>query len=185
VNTNYVCEKGTSRSSNHTYEEEIARRCWALPLNVTLPLSNGESCELLYAGRPGSSPGPDIRDAILSFTLHDPTSAPSRVLTLRNIFDGLSLERTDILSCNIMLTFAAAVGQQEHDSTLAERARNLYVTYSGLCSNQITRAMCKQLLLKSELEGACQQQGLHFIYAQTYREKRCSQEPIPCKGIGL
>ena len=52
----------------HTYEEDIARRWWALPLRINLPLSNGESCQLLYAGRPGSSPGPDIRDAILSFT---------------------------------------------------------------------------------------------------------------------
>jgi hypothetical protein len=53
---------------NTSYEEEIARRWWALPLNVNLPLSNGESCQLLYPGRPGGSPGPDIRDAVLSFT---------------------------------------------------------------------------------------------------------------------
>ncbi|HEX6107946.1 MAG TPA: DUF2851 family protein, partial [Ktedonobacteraceae bacterium] len=68
MNATYVFEKGTSRSSKHKYEEEIARRWWALPLNVNLPLSNGESCQLLYPGRPGGSPGPDIRDAVLSFT---------------------------------------------------------------------------------------------------------------------
>ena len=68
MSATYVFERGLSRSSKHQYEEEIARRWWALPLNVNLPLSNGESCQLLYAGRPGGSPGPDIRDAILSFT---------------------------------------------------------------------------------------------------------------------
>jgi len=46
----------------------IARRWWALPLNCNLPLTNGEKCQLIYAGRPGGSPGPDIRDAILNFS---------------------------------------------------------------------------------------------------------------------
>ena len=443
MNATYVFERGTSRSSKHQYEEEVARRWWALPLNVDLPLSNGESCQLLYAGRPGGSPGPDIRDAILSFTscgsatgyagansqqaknavgdveihiratdwfahqhhtdmrynnvvlhivlicdnsrptlrqdgtviptcslndlpsttrthqtvqwpchqviaqiheeerthlftlagtlrfemktqvffellrdarpsnifsaydvclipalaealgfgrdraffraaglhligvvktipeplgrapqptpldtnrlhilrklveqwrttgawntlrqtllttspdnahlhntLHSPrgdacvappgdvptgfhypgtsrpptggdasvptphhhSPAPTRILAgvqkLRNIFDGLGMARTDILICNIVLPFAAAVAQQENDFILAEYARDLFVTYPGLSSNQITRAMCKQLLLKSEPKGACQQQGLHYIYTQTCREKRCTE----------
>jgi len=106
-----------------------------------------------------------------------PSPAPTRVLSvlhqLRNIFDGLGTARSDILICNIVLPFAAAVAQQEHDFMLAEHAQNLYISYPGLPSNQITRAMCKQLLLKNEPKGACQQQGLHFIYAQTCREKRC------------
>ncbi len=392
MNATYVFEKGTSRSSKHEYEEEIARRWWALPPNANLPLCNGESCRLIYAGRPGGSPGPDIRDAVLSFTscpsgtdyagvnsqventvgdveihihatdwfthqhhtdvrynnvvlhivliydnsrptlrqdgtviptcslndlssttrnrqpvqwpchhviaqLHEeerthlfvlagtlrfemktqvyfellsdarpsdifsaydvclipalaealgfgrdraffraaglhligaiktlpeplgrsPQPSPldinrlhmlrklveqwrttgawdtlrqallttplypthTRILVglnqLRNIFHGLGTARTDILICNIVLPFAAAVAQKENDSVLAEFTRNLYVTYPGLSSNQITRAMCKQLLLKREPRGACQQQGLHFIYAQTCREKRCNE----------
>jgi Protein of unknown function (DUF2851) len=108
-----------------------------------------------------------------------PTPAPTRILAglqkLRNIFDGLGTARTDILICNIVLPFATAVAQLENNPMLAEHARNLYVTYPGLPSNQITRAMCKQLLLKNEPKGACQQQGLHFIYAQTCREKRCTE----------
>jgi hypothetical protein len=68
VNATYVCEKGPSCSTANRYEEEIARRWRALPPNISLPLSNGESCRLLYAGRPGGSLGPDIRDAILHFT---------------------------------------------------------------------------------------------------------------------
>ncbi len=106
-----------------------------------------------------------------------PAPTPTRVLSvlhqLRSIFDGLGTARSDILICNVVLPFAAAVAQQEHDFMLAEHAQNLYISYPGLPSNQITRAMCKQLLLKHEPKGACQQQGLHFIYAQTCREKRC------------
>jgi hypothetical protein len=30
----------------------------------------GENCQLIYAGRLGGSPGPDIRDAILNFRSH-------------------------------------------------------------------------------------------------------------------
>jgi hypothetical protein len=68
VNSTYIFEKGIARSSKHKYEADIARRWWALPLRINLPLSNGDSCQLLYAGHPGSSPGPDIRVAILNFT---------------------------------------------------------------------------------------------------------------------
>jgi Protein of unknown function (DUF2851) len=412
VNATYLLEKGITRSSNHQYEEDIARRWWALPIDVNLPLTNGESCQLIYAGRPGVSPGPDIRDAILNFTsyysrteyatatnrvenivgdieihiratdwfahqhhtdarynnvvLHivlicdnsrptlrqdgtiiptcslndvSPTTSnnqsvqwpchhviaqlpeverarllamagtlrfemkaqvffallsdarpsasfsacdvclipalaealgfgrdraffraaglhligavttipdplgrapqPSpldnhrmhmlRLLVerwrttgawetfrqalllaspnndcltpqeddasnptphhafpgskrqsaglnqLRNIFHGLGTARTDILICNIVLPFAAAVAQRDNYPALGECALNLYNTYPGLSSNQITRSMCKQLLLKSEPQGACQQQGLHYIYAQACREKRCSE----------
>ncbi len=380
MNALRVCEKGPSSFTAHEHEEEIARRWWALPLNVKLPLSNGDSCQLLYAGRPGGSLGPDVRDAVLRFTSHratttfaaissqdaintagdveihirasdwfahqhhtdarynnvmlhvvlmcddsrptlrqngtaiptcslydlpsttsypaqwpchhvmtrmneeqrarlltlagimrfeqkahallealrdaqpselfsacdvclipalaeglgygrdraffraaglhligvaqsipeplgrapEPspldasrlhilhnlvqqwrttsawetlrkamTNAPTAISALRNIFDGLSKARADILICNIVLPFAVAVAQQENDAMLAEQARDLFIAYPGLPSNQITRAMCKQLLLQSEPKSACQQQGLHFIYAQTCCEKRC------------
>jgi hypothetical protein len=75
VNATYVCEKGPSRSTVHRYEEEIARRWRALPLNMYLPLSNGESCQLLHAGRPGGSLGPDVRDAVLYFTSRRATTS--------------------------------------------------------------------------------------------------------------
>ncbi len=99
----------------------------------------------------------------------------ARLNQLRNIFHGLGTARTDILICNIVLPFAAAVAQRDSYPALGEYALNLYNTYPGLSSNQITRSMCKQLLLKSEPQGACQQQGLHYIYAQACREKRCSE----------
>jgi Protein of unknown function (DUF2851) len=101
---------------------------------------------------------------------------------LRNIFHGLGTARADILICNIVLPFAAAIAQQENCPALSEAARNLYSAYPGLSSNQITRSMRKQLLLKSEPKGACQQQGLHYIYAQTCREKRCHECLIGKQG---
>jgi hypothetical protein len=68
LNATYVCEKSASRSAVHRYEAEIARRWWALLPDMYLPLSNGESCQLLYGGRPGGSLGPDVRDAVLRFS---------------------------------------------------------------------------------------------------------------------
>jgi Protein of unknown function (DUF2851) len=94
---------------------------------------------------------------------------------LRALFGTLSSARADILLCNVVLPFAAAVGRLENDNLLAEQATLLYLEHPGLASNQVTRAMCRQLLLPEEPDGSCQQQGLHYIYQQTCREKRCGQ----------
>jgi hypothetical protein len=75
---------------------------------------------------------------------------------------------------HVVLPFAAAVASLEGDDSLSERARLLYTRYPGLPSNQVTRAMSRQLQLQAEPRGACQQQGLHYIYQQTCREKRCA-----------
>ncbi len=86
---------------------------------------------------------------------------------------GLSLARTDILVCNVVLPFAAAIALLEHDKLLGDRAQTVYETHPGLSSNTITRMMCKQLLLVQEPSGSCQQQGLHYIYQQTCQSKQC------------
>lgn len=125
-----------------------------------------------------------LRQALLPTTLVVEESEAHTLQKLRSIFDGLGKARADILICNIVLPFAAAVAQSENDTLLAGQAQNLYRAYPALPSNQVTRAMCKQLMLKREPQGACQQQGLHFIYAQTCREKRCSQCIIGSK-IGI
>jgi hypothetical protein len=99
----------------------------------------------------------------------------TRLRMLRDLFCnlGLSLTRTDILLCNVVLPFALAVALQEHNTLLAERAQHLYEQHPGLPSNRVTRMMCAQLRLPTEPQGSCQQQGLHYIYQQTCREKRC------------
>jgi Protein of unknown function (DUF2851) len=140
---------------------------WETFRQAILPASPNSACLTPYRD-----------DASVPTPLHStptPTGQLARLHQLRNIFHGLGTARTDILICNIVLPFAAAVAQQENYPALGEYARNLYSIYPGLSSNQITRAMCKQLLLKSEPKGACQQQGLHYIYAQTCREKRCQE----------
>ncbi len=92
MNATYLLEKGITRSSNHQYEEDIARRWWALPIDVNLPLTNGESCQLIYAGRPGASPGPDIRDAILSFTsYHSRTEYATATNRVENIVGDVEI----------------------------------------------------------------------------------------------
>lgn len=92
---------------------------------------------------------------------------------LRAIFADLGHARADILICNVVLPFAAAVAHFEQDQPLLEQARQLYEVYPGLPSNQVTRSMYRQLGLKREPKNASQQQGLHYIYAQTCREKHC------------
>ena len=101
---------------------------------------------------------------------------PDRIKSLRalrDMFQGLGTARADILICNVILPFAAAVALIEHDTLLAEDAEALYAEHPGLSSNRITRAMCEQLQLTREPKGACAQQGLHYIYQQTCQEKRC------------
>ncbi len=91
----------------------------------------------------------------------------------RNV--GLSLARADILLCNVVLPFAAAIALIEHDTSLGQRAEELYLLHPGLPSNRITRMMSTQLQMTSELRGSCQQQGLHYIYQQTCQAKDCDR----------
>src|SRR5579875_2741308 len=86
----------------------------------------------------------------------------------------VSLARSDILICNVVLPFAAAIALLEHDAALLAQAEWLYRTHPGLPSNAITRMMSAQLRLEHEPKGSCQQQGLHYIYQQTCRDKRCA-----------
>lgn len=99
----------------------------------------------------------------------------SPIDALRTIFADLGHARADILICNVVLPFVGAVGLLENDALLVEEAQRLFTTYPQLSSNRITRAMQKQLQMAHEPRGACRQQGLHYIYSQTCREKLCEQ----------
>ncbi|MBE3557739.1 MAG: DUF2851 family protein [Ktedonobacteraceae bacterium] len=113
-----------------------------------------------------------LRALLLSPAYQD-TSARLRVLRSLFCTAGVGLARADIIIVNVVLPFALAVALIEHDSRLAAQAHELYTMHPGLPSNQITRAMCTLLRLPTEPAGSCRQQGLHYIYQQTCREKRC------------
>ncbi len=48
------------------HELKVARRWWSLPSGSPLPASNGATYTLLFAGLPGGTTGPDVRDAVFS-----------------------------------------------------------------------------------------------------------------------
>lgn len=95
------------------------------------------------------------------------------IADLRASFHPLSQARADILICNTVLPFAAAVAHLEGRANLANRAYQLYLAYPGLISNRITRIMSTQVQLAKEPGQACLQQGLHYIYSQTCQAKSC------------
>ncbi|HEX6779486.1 MAG TPA: DUF2851 family protein [Ktedonobacterales bacterium] len=93
-----------------------------------------------------------------------------------------SAGRAAILVWNVALPFAYAWAWQQDDAELAERIRLLAVDFPGLPSNQITRAMQKQLLLTKHPRMALAQQGLQHIHKRWCREKICAA--CPCaKGV--
>lgn len=97
------------------------------------------------------------------------------VSALRAIFAEIGPARADIVICNVILPFAAAIGAREGDAALVDQAARLYETYPALASNTITRSMSAQLGLERGPRRACEQQGLQYLYAQTCREKRCAE----------
>jgi hypothetical protein len=124
-----------------------------------------------------------IRNAIINVentNVGSKTGLAPTLAALRVIFPDIGPARSDILICNVVLPFAAAVASIEQDQPLLEQARELYRAYPGLPSNQVTRSMHRQLGLEREPKNACQQQGLHYIYAQTCREKHC----VACIVVG-
>ncbi|MDQ2718035.1 MAG: DUF2851 family protein, partial [Chloroflexota bacterium] len=112
---------------------------------------------------------------VLDTSTADEWDASQVLDELRAAFGALSQARADIVICNVVLPFAGAVALLENDRRLAARAEMAYLAHPGLASNQVTRAMCRQLQLQQEPRGACQQQGLHYIYRETCREKRCGE----------
>lgn len=54
---------------NIVYEDDLAQRWESLPPGCLLPANDGNTYRLLFAGRPGGSAGPDVRDAVLQDTL--------------------------------------------------------------------------------------------------------------------
>jgi Protein of unknown function (DUF2851) len=140
------------------------------------PLDAGRMRSLHLLARRGPDLWQRLRSIITSAHLPaDGQTALPTLSALRAVFceTGLSVARTDILICNIVLPFAAAVALLERDLLLNEQAQALYRMHPGLPSNSVTRMMSAQLKLASEPSGSCRQQGLHYVYRETCQEKRC------------
>ena len=101
------------------------------------------------------------------------TESKAAIEALRAALHPLSRARSDILIVNVILPFAAASAALEDDGRLANRARQIYLSYPALVSNRVTRTMSAQLHLPLEPQQACLQQGLHAIYSHTCQAKRC------------
>lgn len=104
-------------------------------------------------------------------------------VALRAVLHPLSQARSDILVCNVVLPFAAAVADLEMNPRLAAWAYQSYLAYPGLVSNRVTRTMSMQLQLPEEPTQASLQQGLHYIYTQTCQAKDC--QACVCGGQRL
>ncbi len=91
--------------------------------------------------------------------------------------ESLSEERAAILVWNVVLPFAYGWALLHEDDALAKRACGLALEFPGLPSNQITRAMQKQLLLAKHPRLALAQQGLQHVHKHWCREKLCAACP--------
>ena len=66
--TSPSCTRVLFYSNGIVLSRDWVCRWWALSPGACLPLSNGDNCRLLFAGRAGGTHGPDVRDAVLCFT---------------------------------------------------------------------------------------------------------------------
>lgn len=123
-------------------------------------------------------PWEHLRLALDASSLTVANVALIRALTVAG--GAVSPSRATILAANVVLPCAAAWAARHSDAALAARARALYAALPGLPSNQITRAMTHQLGMKRQPPGARAQQGLHHLWAERCREKRCNG--CPCAG---
>lgn len=118
-----------------------------------------------------------------SLALDSPHAAVNALAAELRIAGGrVSLGRASILTANVVLPFASAVGALSDDETLRLRARSAYDAMHGLPSNAITRLIARQFGLARLPAGAATQQGLQHIWSEWCREKRC--DFCPCAGAG-
>lgn len=126
-----------------------------------------------------SGPWTPLRSALAAGTPEDAARALLAALMVPG--GAVSPSRAAILAANVVLPCAAAWAARRDESWLAARALAVYAALPGLPSNQITREMVRQLGLARQPAGARAQQGLHHIWAQYCREKRC--ERCPCATL--
>jgi hypothetical protein len=96
--------------------------------------------------------------------------------------------RARILAFNVALPAVVAWARSQPSASpvapLAPLALAVTEALPGLPSNQITREMARQLGLPRLPSGALAQQGLHHVWAQHCREKRCCGCPCAAPQDG-
>ncbi|MGZ6392315.1 MAG: hypothetical protein ACXWQZ_24000, partial [Ktedonobacterales bacterium] len=123
-----------------------------------------------------SGPWEPLRHCIAQ---HTPTVAIKALVEAVSVAGGsVSRGRALIVLANVVLPFAAAWATLEGHLLLAEQAREVFAALPGLPSNQITRLMARQLGMSRLPSGAVAQLGLHHLWVQQCRHKRC--ERCPC-----
>jgi hypothetical protein len=153
-----------------------------LPRLPALDALRLEGLLALHARWAACGPWAPLRAAL---DVEDPAGVVRALVAALGVSGGaVSLGRAAILAANVALPFAAAWAGCHDDPGLAARARAVYAALPGLPSNQITRAMMRQLGLRRQPAGARAQQGLHHLWAQHCRAKQCAG--CPCaRGQGV
>lgn len=84
--------------------------------------------------------------------------------------------RADDIIINVLLPFAAAWGQENGETALAEKAFTLFCTYPPVETNTVERHMQRQLGLRgSQINSAPRQQGLLHLYKNWCTQGRCRE----------
>lgn len=123
-----------------------------------------------------SGPWESLRHSIAEQAPAPAIQALLRAVSVRG--GSVSHGRALIVLANVVLPFAVAWATLEGQHVLAEQARAVFAALPGLPSNQITRLMTRQLGMTRLPSGAAAQLGLHHLWAQHCRYKRC--ESCPC-----
>jgi len=107
-------------------------------------------------------------------------AAPRPWHAWRAVLRPLGLARVDSLALNVLLPFAAALAEASCRYLLAEAALEAYLAYPGRGSDQITRAMQRDVLAPAgvAVAGAAREQALHQVWAQWCHDKTCALCPL-------
>ncbi len=110
----------------------------------------------------------------------EPRDAVRTLIAALRVSDwgAVSPGRAAIVAVNVALPYAAAVATLRNVAPLAHRAREVYLAWPGLPSNQIVREMASTLGLARLPRGAVAQQGLHHLWQHACREKQCNLCPL-------
>ncbi|MDE3074676.1 MAG: DUF2851 family protein [Chloroflexota bacterium] len=98
---------------------------------------------------------------------------------------GLGRQRADEIAVNVLLPFAAALGETMQRYLIAEAALPLFLMYPAAGGNQVTRNMRELLAVgANELRKAAGEQALLQAWEQWCRQKTCRLCPLGRPAAG-